>query len=82
MHYNGDNSYHFVKGREIHKFITKEYDKKDGEIEICLGNISTDFNADKTGRYRNVHDFSIDLTPVAVSNILDIHKYLMKKTTI
>ena len=36
LHYNGDNSYLFVNGAEIHIFKAKEYEMKDGEIEICL----------------------------------------------
>ena len=40
LHYNGDNSYLFVNGTEIHKFKAKDYKLKDGETEICLGNIS------------------------------------------
>ena len=70
---------------EIQKFKSKVYQMKDGEIEICLGNISTGFSADnmkKTGLYGNIYDFSIDLTPIAANNILDIHKYLMKKKNI
>ena len=39
LHYNGENSYLFVKGTEIYKFKAK-----DSEIVVallCLGNIST-----------------------------------------
>ena len=53
--------------------------------EICLGNISTEFfanNMKKTGLYGNVYDFSIDYKPIAVDDILDIHKYLIEKNNI
>ena len=41
LHYNGDNSYLFVNGKEIHKFKGK-----DSEIvlyPLCLGGLSKDF---------------------------------------
>ena len=85
LHYNGDISYLFVNGKEIHKFKAKKYEIKDGQTEICLGNISRDFsvaNMKKTGLYGNVRDFSIDFTSIAVNDILDIHKYLMEKNNI
>ena len=47
-----------------------------------LGNISRDFsveNMKKTGLKGYVYDFSVDYNAIAVSDILDIHKYLMKK---
>ena len=33
----------------------------------------------KTGLKRHVYDFSVVYNTVAVTDILDIHKYLMKK---
>ena len=33
----------------------------------------------KTGFYRHVHDLSVDYDAIAVDDILDIHKYLMRK---
>ena len=44
MNYNGENSYLFVNGTEIHKFKAKH-----SEIEasqLCLGSISKDFSVD------------------------------------
>ena len=41
LHYNGDNSYLIVSGKEIHKFKAK-----DSEIvpyPLCLGGLSKDF---------------------------------------
>ena len=36
----------------------------------------------KTGLKGYVYDFNVDYDDVAVSDILDIHKYLMKKNEI
>ena len=83
LHYNGENSYLFVNGTEIIKF-----EPKDSEISrypLCLGNISKDWPADnmkKTGLQRCVYDFSVYYDAVLVSDILDTHKYLMKKNEI
>ena len=33
----------------------------------------------KTGLYESIFDFTVDYRVTAVDNILDIHKYLMKK---
>ena len=52
LHYNGDNSYLFVNGTEICKFKAKRYKIKDGQIEICLGNISKDFSVDNMKKNR------------------------------
>ena len=70
LHYNGDNSYLFVNGTEIHKFKTKE-----SEIivaPICLGNISRDFSVDnmkKTGLNGYVYDLSVDYNSIANDKI-------------
>ena len=79
LHYNGANSYLFVNGTEIIKFKAKG-----SEIVatlLCLGNISKDWSVDnmkKTVFNGYVYDFSVDYDAIAV-DILDIHKYLMKK---
>ena len=80
LHYNGANSYLFVDGTEIIKF-----EAKDSEIvapPLCPGNISKDWSVDnmkRTGFNGYVYDFSVDYDAIAVDDILDIHKYLMKK---
>ena len=80
LHYNGANSYLFVNDTEIYKFKAK-----DSEIvarPLCLGNISKDWlidNINRTGFTGYVYDFSVDYDPISVSDIKDIHKYLMKK---
>ena len=83
LHYNGANSYLFVNGTEIYKFKAK-----DSEIvasPLCLGNISKDWSVDnmkKTGFTGYVYDFSVDYGFIAVNDIKNIHKYLMKKNNI
>ena len=83
LHYNGGNSYLFVNGKEIHKFTANDF-----EIvpkNLCLGNVSKDFSASnmkKTGLTGHIYDFSVDYDSIDVDDILDIHKYLMKKNDI
>ena len=70
LHYNGDNSYLFVNGKQELKFKAKD-DQIVKEI-LCLGNISDDWtatNAEKTGFYRTIYDFAIDYTKTGVSDI-------------
>ena len=61
---------------------------KDSEInpyELCLGNILKDWSVDntrKTGLIGYVYDFSVYYNYISASDILGIHKYLMKKNKI
>ena len=83
MHYSGADSYLFVNGTEIIKFKAK--DSEITPYELCLGNISKDWSVDnmkKTGLKGYVYDFSVDYDAIAVSDILDIYKYLMEKNKI
>ena len=83
LHYNGVNSYLFVNGTEIYKFKAKDSEIVVGPI--CLGNISKDWSIDnmkRTGINGFAYDFSIDYDPIAVDDIKDIHKCLMKKNNI
>ena len=83
LHYNGGNSYAFVNGTEICKF--KLTDSEIFEDPICLGNIPKDWlvdNMKRTGFTGYAYDFSVDYNPVAVDDVKDIHKYLMKKNNI
>ena len=83
LHYNEANSSLVVDGTEIYKFKGK-----DSEIvatPLCLGNISKDRSIDnmkKTGFNGYIYDFSVDYDVIAVDDILDIYKYLMKKNNI
>ena len=79
LHYNGANSYLFVNDTKIIKFKTK--DSKIVATPLCLGNISKDWSVDNmndTGLNGYVYDFSVDYDAIAVDDILDIIKYLMK----
>ena len=83
LHYNAANSYLFAHGTEIVEFKSK--DSETVATPLCLGNISKDFsvaNMKKTGLNRYVYSFSVDYDAIAADDILDIHKYLMKKNGI
>ena len=66
LHYNFDNSYLYINGRQELKFKVKEYDLL-GE-KLCVGNLSdnwTTLNSRKTGIYGHVYDFVIDYQGIA-----------------
>ena len=73
LHYNGVNSWLFANGTEIYKFKSKN--SAIVVAPLCLG------NRKRTGFNGYVYDFSVDYDAIAVDDILDIHKYLMKKMT-
>ena len=62
-----------------------KFKAKDSEIAatlLCLGNISKDLSKDnmkKTQFYGYVCDFSVGYEAIAVNDVLDIQKYLIKK---
>ena len=80
LHYNGANSYLFVKGTEIYKFKAK--DSKIVAVPLCLGNISKDSSVDsmkKKTRFNGyVYDFIVNFDATDFDDIVDLHKYLMK----
>ena len=83
LHYNGANGYLFVNGTEIIKFKAKYSEIT--AYPLRLGNISKNCSIDnmkKNGLKGFVYDFSVDYYAIAVSGILEIHKYLMKKSEI
>ena len=83
LHYNGTNSNLFVNGTEIIKFKAK--DSETIPYSLCLGNISKGWTNDsqkKIGFNGYIYDFSTDYKAIGTSDILDIHKYLMKKNNI
>ena len=78
LHYIGSSSFVFVNATKLIQFTAR-----DSEIKkpFCLGNISGDFlanNMKKTRLNRYVYDFSVDCRSFDTSNIIDIHKILMK----
>ena len=84
LHYNGDNSYLFVNGKEKLKFKSS-VNYLDRNL-LCVGNISSDWsltNSTKTGLYGNAYEFAVDYVGInGVTTIYDIHGYLMKKHNI
>ena len=83
LHYIGANSYLVVNGTEIIKFKAKDFETT--PYPQCLGNISKEWSVDnmkKPGLKGYVYDFSVDYDTIAISDILDIHKYLMGKNEI
>ena len=83
LHYSEANTYFFVNGTEIIKFRGK--DSKITTYRLCLGKISKDLSVDnmkKTELKGYVYNFTVDYDAIAVADILDIHKYLMKKNEI
>ena len=80
LHYNGDDSYLFVNGKQELKFKTKD-DQIVKEI-LCLGNLSDDWttaSAEKTGFWGEIYDFAIDDAKTNIGDIYNMQKYLMKK---
>ena len=82
LHYNSDNSYLFVNGKEIFHF---KLDNKNVNFPTSLRSISNGFSAAESREVSlsgNVYDFSIDFSSIDKSDILNIYKYLMAKNNI
>ena len=84
LHYNADNSYLFVNGKEI---ITFKVDNKNVNfpIRFYLGSISDGFSATESREVsldRNLYDFSVDYNSIDKSDILNIRKYLKTKNNV
>ena len=85
LHFNGDDSYLFVNGKEVTKFKAKKSEIKGNQL--TLGSISTSANLSSSDiedskLYGNVDDFSVDYSAISNDKIQDIHDYLMKKNGI
>ena len=83
LHYNGENSYLFVNGKQVVNFKAKNSELI--KHPMGLGGLSKDYNKNSckdTRLYGNVYEFSVDYNAIKVDDILDIHKYLMKKNNI
>ena len=79
MHYSEVNSYLFVNGVEIYKFKAKN-----SEINaalLCLRNVSEDILV-VSMKKDWIYGFRADYDAIVVDDILDIHKYLLKKSGI
>ena len=80
LYYNGNNCFLFVNATEIYQFKAKDSEIK--KCTLCLENISGTFspnNMKKTGLNGCVYNCSVDDETFDITNIIDIHKYLMKK---
>ena len=83
MHYIGAKSYLFVNDKEIIKFKAKDFEIV--ATPLCLGNITKECSEDntkKTGLNGYAYDFSVDYDAIAIADILEIYKYLMKNNEI
>ena len=84
LHYNGDNSYLLVNGRQELKFKAKD-DQIISE-KLCLGNLSdqwTTSESQKTGLYGNIYDFVVDFKQIlGIKAIYDMYRYLIVKYNI
>ena len=84
LHYNGNNSYLFVNGRQELKFKAKT-DQLVKE-KLFIGNLSdqwTTSQSEKTGTYGKIFDFVVDYEQIAdVKTIYDMHRYLINKHNI
>ena len=85
LHYNGDDSYLFVNGKEVSKFKAKNSEIKANQL--TLRRISTSAYLSRSDMedskfYENVYDFSVDYSTITNDEIIDIHNYLMKKNNI
>ena len=81
LHYDDNNSYLFVNGKQELKFKAKT-----GQLlmkKLCIGNLSDEWTTSesgKTGLYGNIYDFIVDYKGVTgVKAIYDMHRYLMIK---
>ena len=73
LHYNGDDSYLFVNGRQELKFKCKT-DQLVKE-KLCIGNLSdqwTTSESEKTGLYGSIHDFVVDMNKLWVLKLFMI----------
>ena len=84
LHYDGDDSYLFVNGREELKFKAKT-DQLIKE-KLCIGNLRdqwTTSESEETGVYGKIYDFVVNYEQiVGVKTIYDMHRYLMAKHNI
>ena len=81
LHYNGNNSYLFVNGKQELKFKCKTNQLV--TENLCLGNFSkqwTKSESEKTGLYGKIYDFVVDYKTINdVKKIYNMHRYLMTK---
>ena len=84
LHYNGDNSYLFVKGQRVTQFKAKDSVIKENAGVTVAYSSSTigrllSKNINEIKMHENIYDFSVEYSDISNEEILKIHKYLMKK---
>ena len=84
LHYNGEDSYLFLNGKEI---IELKADNKNLNFptRLCLNILSHGFMATDSREVslnENVYDFSVDYNSIDKSGMLNFHKYLLSKNNI
>ena len=80
MHSSWGNSFFYVNGAKLYQF--KAWNSEIKRYPLRLGNISKDFTVDNmknTALDGYFYDFSVDYNTIDVSDIIDVHKSLMKK---
>ena len=84
MHYNGEDNYSFVNGRQELKFKAKT-DQLVKE-KLWIGNLNdqwTTSESEKTGTYGKIYDFVVDCEQISgIKTIYDMHRYLIIKHNI
>ena len=84
LHYNGDDSYLFVNGKQELKFKAKTESLI--REKLYIGKISDKWStseSEKTGLYGNIYNFVVDYEAIiGVKAIYDMHRYLMTKHNI
>ena len=79
LHYNGNNSYLYVKGNQEFKAKTDQLVNE----KLWLGNLSdqwTTSESEKTGLHEKIYDFVVAYEQMAgTTKILDMHRYLINK---
>ena len=84
LHYNRNNSYLFINGKQELKFKCKTENLV--KEKLCIGNLSdqwTTSESEKTGLYGKIYDFVVDYEWInGVKQIYDMHRYLMTKYNI
>ena len=84
MHYNGDNSYLFVNGRQELKFKAKT-DQLVKE-KLCIVNLSDQWTTSESENaevYGKIYGFVVDYEQISgVKTIYDMHRYLIIKHNI
>ena len=74
-----------IKQIVIHLLMLRKFKAKDFEIvatPLCLGKLWKDFSVDNIKKIRlngYIYDFRVGCDAIAVDDVLEIHKYLVKK---